>query len=857
LLLAALALVGVGVGPAEGKAQGTAQGTAQGIPQGTAQGIPQGTAQGIPMLCGQPIPEPAQLPPDGSSPVVYFIGVCFSAQGNVSSVDAETYLYYIKLQPSRPSQGTWVPYDDAAYDTALADFKRLWATGFLDDLSIEATDYQFANGVTGKVITYHLEERPRVKLVTYQGTTVIDRAKIDERLREKDLALQLDSFLDERSLARIDKALRDMMSEKGYARAEVAHAVTAVAGGPKLVNVTFTINQGPNLVIRDVEFLGNRHVADRTLAHAMKENREQSLWTILKGGGSYKEDGFATDAQSVEDYYRDHGYVHARVGVPELRALDESADRRSRWGQLRIPVVQGERFRIGTVTFEGNQLVPTNTLRQLFALKEGDWYSQAVVRKGLEKAREIYGAAGYMEFTGFPDLAVPVPESLAASDHVIDVRMKLTEGPQYTVNRITFTGNTTTHDAVIRRELQLVEGGVFNTEALKYSIRRLNQLGYFKPLEGNEKDLKVEKTTAREHAVDVTLAFEEQNRNQLNFGAGVSQFEGMFGNLAYTTTNFMGRGESLTVSAQKGVRSSVYQLTFSEPYVFDRPITAGFDLFSRKTDFLTGAGSVGYSEVRSGISLTGGRSLFRFSRAFLTYGYEVIDTAMSNDLLDQLDAKGSVGVPVFNPFLDEGRHVESRVTPTIVHSTVDNPIFPRSGKKLQFTMPIAGGFLGGTSTYIKPEVESILYIPHTRRTAIGLRAGAGWVRPYGHTEALPYYLRYFLGGEYQIRGVDIRTVGPTDEHNRAIGGNKFVLFNAEYYFDVHRLVRAMVFHDAGQAFSDDERVDLLRLRTSSGVEVRFMVPVLNVPFRLIYAWNTYRDVFQPARTFKFAVGTTF
>jgi outer membrane protein insertion porin family len=131
------------------------------------------------------------------------------------------------------------------------------------------------------------------------------------------------------------------------------------------------------------------------------------------------------------------------------------------------------------------------------------------------------------------------------------------------------------------------------------------------------------------------------------------------------------------------------------------------------------------------------------------------------------------------------------------------------------------------------------------------------VRPYGHTEALPYYLRYFLGGEYQIRGVDIRTVGPTDEHNRAIGGNKFVLFNAEYYFDVHRLVRAMVFHDAGQAFSDDERVDLLRLRTSSGVEVRFMVPVLNVPFRLIYAWNTYRDVFQPARTFKFAVGTTF
>jgi outer membrane protein insertion porin family len=405
--------------------------------------------------------------------------------------------------------------------------------------------------------------------------------------------------------------------------------------------------------------------------------------------------------------------------------------------------------------------------------------------------------------------------------------------------------------------VQLVEGGVFNTEALKYSVRRLNQLGYFKPLEGNDKDLTVEKTAEREHAVDVTLKFEEQNRNQLTFGAGVSQFEGMFGNLAYTTTNFMGRGESLTLSAQKGVRSSAYQLSFSEPYVFGRPMTAGFDLYSRKIDYLTGVNTVGYSEVRSGFNLTGGHALFRYSRAFLTYGYEVIDTAMSNDLLNQLDSHGSVGVPVFNPFLDEGRHIESRVTPTFVHSTVDNPIFPRSGKKLQLTMPIAGGFLGGTSSYIKPEVESILYIPHTRRTAVGLRANAGWVRPYGHTQALPYYLHYFLGGEYQIRGVDIRTVGPTDEDNRALGGNKFVLFNAEYYFDVHRMVRALVFHDAGQAFADDERVDLRRMRTSSGVELRFMVPVLNVPFRLIYAWNTYRDVFQPARTFKFAVGTTF
>jgi len=828
-------------GPA--RAQGTAQVSADG-------------ASSASTLCGQPIPAPARLPPDNSGPVVYYIGLCFSAQGNVSAIEPETYLHYVQLQPSRPSRDEWIPYDVAAYDAALADFKRLWATGFLDDVSIEAIDYRFSNGVIGKVITYHLEERPRVKRVSYQGTSAIARSAIDERLRDKQIDLRLDTFLDERALARIDRTLRDMMGEKGYGRAAVSHTVDALAGGPKLVSITFTIAEGPNLVIRDVEFLGNRAMSDKALAAVMKGNREESLLTALKGGGRYKEDAFATDAQSVEDYYRDHGYVHARVGTPEVRELDRTPNGRTQWIQLRVPVTEGTRYRIGSVTFDGNQLVPTETLRTLFALREGEWYSQADVRKGLDKARELYGAAGYMEFTGFPDLT-PRTDSPPAAAPMIDVRMRVTEGPQYTVNRITFTGNTTTHDRVIRRELQLLEGGVFNTEALKHSVRRLNQLGYFKPLEGNEKDLQVEKTPERDHAVDVTLKFEEQNRNQLQFGAGVSQYDGVFGNLSYTTTNFLGRGESLTVASQKGARSAFYQIAFSEPYVFDRPMTAGFEVYARKTDYLTGVNTIGYSEARNGISVTAGHALFRYARGFLTYGYEVIDTAVAQDLVDQLDSKGSVGVPVFNPFLDEGRHIESRLTPSFLHNTVDNPFAPRSGMKLQIGLPVAGSFLGGTTDYIKPEVESILYIPHTRRTAIGLRANAGWVRPFGQTRALPYYLRYFLGGEYQIRGVDIRTVGPTDEDNRALGGNKFALFNAEYYIDFHRAVRALVFHDAGQAYAEKEPIDLRRMRTSSGVELRVMVPVLNVPFRLIYAWNIYRDTYQPARTFKFAVGTTF
>jgi outer membrane protein insertion porin family len=810
-----------------------------------------------PTLCGQPVAPPAQLPPAGSGELVYVMGVCFPTQGNVSGVDAETYLYYIQLRPSLPSQGQWIPYDEMAQDTMRADFRRLWDTHFLEDLRIEVDDYTFSNGVVGKLVSYVMEERQRVKLVNYEGSTALDRTKIEDALRNKQIELRLDSFLDDSTLARVSRVVRDMLADKGYPNATVRPVVKELPGGPKLVSVTFQVGEGARMAIRDVTFIGNRAFDDAQLMTALKGNRPEHLLSFATNRGRYDPNQLVEDAERVQDYYRDRGYVDVRVDTAEVRPLDTSADGATQWVQLRIPVHEGPRYRVGTLTFEGNTVVQTVALRPLFAIETGDWYSQQRIREAFEKARDLYGGGGYIEFTAFPDLKVREGAEADPRRPVVDVTIRITEGDQYLVNRLAFTGNSTTRDPVIRREMQLLEGGVFNRQALKYSIQRINQLGYFKPLEGSDKDVAVAKTTDRERAVDVTVKVEEQNRNSMQFGAGMSQYEGVFGNLAYTTSNFLGRGESLTVSAQKGSRSASYELGLTEPYVFSRPISAGASVYSRKINYLTGTNLVGYSEVRSGVSLTIGKPIFRFARTFVGYGYEVIDTALSQSLLNDLDDDASVGVPVFNPFLDEGRHTESRITPSFVYNTVNHPFQPRSGMKVSLTLPVAGSVLGGIFNYIKPELETILYIPHTRKTAIGLRFNGGMVRPFGSTTQLPYYNRYFLGGENQIRGVDIRTVGPTDSQNRAIGGDRFVLFNAEYYFDIKGPVRALVFHDAGQAYSERQRLDLTRMRTSSGVELRMMMPVLNVPFRLIYAWNTYRDSFQKPRTFKFAVGTTF
>ena len=815
-------------------------------------------------ICGQALPSPATLPPPDSAPVVLAIAPCFIAQGGVSAIEPQTYLHYIHLRPSLPSQRLWVPYDEQARATMLDDFKRLWATGFLDDLSIEVTDHALANGVLAKLVTYHLEERRRLRVIEYTGSTNLASSDIDKALTEAKRPLRSDTFLDDRDVTHAAGVIRRLLAEKGYLDARVTTSITAVPGSPRLVNVTLGIDDGPRYQIRRIEFVGNQAIGDRTLRKRMKQTRARSLLSFVTGSGTYKQDSIPEDLERLMAFYRDHGYLRARIDNPEVRVVGNGDDGRRRYVELHVPVAEGARYRIGSVSIADNTVITSDALQTLFLLKPSDYYVEKRLREGLEKARELYGSLGYFEFTAFPDFtfrdpSAPEAAGSPATPAIVDITLRMQEGEQYFVHRLAFTGNVRTRDSVIRREMHVREGGVFSTQALKYSVRRLNQLGYFKPIEeSGTEDVVVEKTPGQKNKLDVTLKLNEQNRNEVSFGGGMSGIDGLYVHGSYGTSNFLGMGETLQVSMQHGARSNLYQVSVTEPYLFGRPISTGVTLFTRKVDYYIAADTVGYSEVRTGASVSTGWLLGRFLRLFGGYGYEVIDTAVRDDLLAS-STTSNPGDPVFDQSLDQGRHIESRVTPSLVYDSVDQPLFPRRGMRLSGSYEVSGGLLGGTVDYVRPEAEAVVYLPlrWMKRTAFGLRGQAGWITPYANTRELPYYRRFFLGGETQIRGVDIRTVGPLDAQRRALGGNKFVLFNLEYYVDIMRSVRALAFHDAGQAFAEGEPVDLRQLRTSSGVELRVLMPVMNVPFRFIYAWNLYRDTFQPARTFKFAVGSTF
>ena len=893
---ALVALLVVGVSPSWGQAPSPATAT-QGTPLPSSAGPNSATTP-----CGNPIPTPAAQPPTNIGPVLYLVELCFSAQGNVPVVDAQTYLYYMRLRASQPSMGVWLSYDETAEQTIREDFQRLWTTNFLTDLRIEATDYTFANGVPGKLVTYNMEERERVKIVNYEGTKEIDRTKIDEQLRARGIELRLDSFLDQSIIRRVETVLREMMAEKGFTNAEVSHKIAAVAGGPKLINITFQVSDGPKLKLRGIEFIGNSAKSDRALRRKMKDNKTPNpFWGWITRGGTYKADKFEADADLVLAYYRNEGYVRAQVGQPEIRTLQDSGDRKTRWIQLRIPVTEGARYRMGELSIDGNSVVRSEALTPLFDIKMGDWYNEKKFRDGLVKAREIYGAGGYMEFTGFPDLKLSdepednVPAALAApppsGPPTADVTMRLQEGPQYFVNRITFVGNSTTRDNVIRREMRLVEGAVFNTEALKYSIRRLNQLGYFEQInEQDQQAIKTEKTAGRENQMDVTLTLKEQNRNQLTFGAGVSQYEGVFGQLAFQTANFLGRGESLTVSLMAGDRMQNYQLAFTEPFLFDRNITAGFDVYKRALQYIGY-----YTQKSTGGNLMMGFPVADFSRMFVSYAYEAtkmtdlneafIDPSCSFDAEGNFDPLGCSTVSLTdlstispealenlrrNPFVFDslllgagGRRTVSKVIPSFVHNTVDNPIFPNTGQRLTTSIDLA--MLGGNTQFYKPRIEGIRFWRHTSRTSFGLRGQYEFIAPVGDTKSLPIFEKLYLGGEYSVRGYDIRSIGPSDPvTGLVLGGNKSLLFNVEYLFSIVPQVRVIAFYDAGQVADDNQPFALDKFRTSTGAEVRFFMPVLNVPFRLIFAANPQREgvldnSLRPAKnfTFRFAVGSTF
>jgi outer membrane protein insertion porin family len=743
---------------------------------------------------------------------------------------AGSYLFYVSTKAGET-------YDELRL---RGDFRRLWDTGFLDDLRLEVED-----GPGGRIVRFRVAERPRLRVVDFQGSKELSSTEIADRLKKEQATLPLDNFFDPGRARRAEGIVRRMLGEKGYLFATVKHEAKPLGGSG--VQVSFVIADGLRARLRQVDIEGNQAFGDGTLKRRLK-TKERGVWNLswLTGSDVYKADSWDEDQKRLTDFYLDQGHVLASVGEPSTTYADGRSGlfrkKPVKWVDLKVPVSEGQAFRVGTLGFRGLTVFEETQVRPLFALREGERYRESQVGKGYERLRDVYGARGY------PFMTSRTERSADEARGVVDVVIAVDEDKLYHVGRIRFTGNHGTRDAVLRREVFLNEGEVLNTQMLRHTVRRLNQLGYFKEVEGP----RIEPQPGTDDRLDVTFPLEERNGSVFTLAASTGPL-GPTVSGSYATSNLFGRGQTFQVEVERGAKYRREEISILEPYFRGRPFTVGASVHRRRSEY-DGSQAVGapaYTVNSKGFGTTIGLPLGRFTRFDAGYSFAVIDPRAQEGV--DLELVGS-------------HRQESRLSPTLTFNTIDSPLSPRRGLQVSGGLNLIGGPLGGSVDYLEPHARIVGWIPHTRRTALGLRVEGGWLQPFGASAApgtrlpsgLPFDRRYRLGGDTSLRGFGNQEVGPRNAEGTLIGGNKYLLGSAEYAFDIAGPLRAIAFVDAGQSFAEGESIDLGRLRTSTGVELRFLMPVLNVPIRLIQSWNLNRGG-EPhqARDFRVTFGTSF
>lgn len=820
-------------------------------------------------------------------------------------------------------------YDDAALQR---DFHSLWNTGFFEEIRFEKEE-----APKGWRIHIYIKEKPTIRAIDYKGLSSVSVSDVLDRYKERKVGLTVENQYDPTKIKKAEVTLKELLSEHGHQFATIRSEVRTIP--PASVGVTFIIKEGPKVKVGKIKFEGNKHLSSRELRQAMKNLKPlgiprsivlESVWSRTYDATKLNE-----DAERVRNAYQMKGYFKALVEDPKTKVRDTGGIRipliRKGGGKavdITIPIEEGERFRLGGITFKNNKAIKdVRALRGLFPMKDGDIFNTDSVRKGLENLRKGYGELGYINFTSVPDTQIDDAKKL------INLEIDLDEGKPFYIRRIEFVGNQTTRDKVIRRELAVEEGGIFNGRLWEFSILRLNQLGYFEQLKPEEDSER--KLNEKEGTVDLTLKVKEKGRNSIGLTGGVSGLSGSFVGLNYSTNNFLGLGETLRVEANIGDLERNVLFGFTEPYMFDRPLQLGFTVYARKFNYNQARQTAiaqgvplnvpsalldllqNYNTSSKGLTVSLSYPLKRsLKRVGLTYSFDSTSVTVFSDasrsLFEQLAFRGIAG-PAALTGVDT-----SKVLPTFSFSTIDNPMRPHRGRSVFVGGEIAG--LGGNVRYIRPVVEFKYFRPMNKdRNTLGIRLQGSFLSGYGGRVAPPFE-RFYIGGDTDLRGFDIRAASPVAflvdkidfpllnpdgsavpkdptnlrrgnwtvpipvQHLVFPGGDTTMISNVEYRVPIVGPVTLAAFADFGMNFiarPSQLRVNPTQLadlntnpfgcpvldgafncvgnvslsfepnlkvvsntnfvpRLSTGLELQVLMPVVNAPFRIYYAFNPLR-----------------
>lgn len=696
------------------------------------------------------------------------------------------------------------------YDKLDRDLRAIFAMGYFTDVTI-----QTESGPKGSIITFNVVEKPSIGRISFKGNK---KVKSDDL--SKEAGIKLYSIFNPAETKQSVGRLKDFYRQKGYYNVEIKEKAEDLPGNE--VALIYDIEEGQKFQIKKIEFAGNTAFSDRELKKAM-ETSEKGLFSWITQSGRLDEKKLEADLQKLTAFYHNQGYLRAKAGESKITHGDE--------GDLTITIqiVEGKRYTVNEVAVEGEPIESEEELLKKLDINKEKYFSREVVRKDVLTLRGIYADQGYAH----AEVGPIIKED--DKNQRVDITYRISPQEKVRFERINIYGNSVTRDKVIRRELDVIEGEYFTGVGLRRSTDRLNRLGFFEDLEiqtkkGTEEDLMV-----------LDIIVKEQPTGSFSVGAGYSGYEGAVGLFEVSQSNLFGRGQRLGASVKVSTKTTQFDVRFTEPWLFDRRIATGLDLYKWETELDD------YTRDSFGGAL-------RFK---VPIGIDEYTWASAKYLYDDSTIKDVESTAAYPIREMVGTHVTSSITLGVERDSKDKLWNPSRGSENKLTFEYAGGILGGDVYFNRYEFSSTWYFPLPWETTFMAQGRWGYVKQRSGG-ILPDYQKYRIGGINTVRGYDWYDITLTDPPTgEPIGGEKMMIYNVEYRFPLlkEQGLVGVVFFDAGNVFGKDDNFTFNDIPMSTGAGVRWYSPL--GPIRIEYGYILNRRTDDPTGNLEFSIGGFF
>lgn len=684
-------------------------------------------------------------------------------------VEESTIKYYLKTKAG----------DQFSVITVRKDIQKLYSLGFFDDIAVDVQEFE------GRlIVTFMLKEKPAIDEVIVEGEDKISQEDI-----YKVLTVKQNTIINKKQIHESLEKVKSLYEEKGYYFAEVDYEVRELKD--RRVEVLFKIDEGKKYKIKDIEFSGNVHLSDRQMKKVM-EIKEARIWrtiTSLGKAGKLVMKKLENDRRRLAALYAKYGFIEADIKAPSIDLREE------RGGiVITLTIVEGKQYKVGRVTVITDEEFPISELKEAFGLNEGDVFDGTSIPGRVRRLTEYYTERGY----AFADVNPRVERR--PEENLVDMSLVVEKGVSVKFGKVDIRGNEHTRDKVIRREIAMEEGALYDSSRIKKTRMRLQRLGYFSEAEVGSKK------RPDEDIVDLEITVKEKQTGSFSGGGGFSSQQGVFVVGRVTQRNLFGRGWIISTEGILGKDRTDIVFSFTEPYFLDTRLRTSFEFKNRFEDFDTFD-----IDTLSG-SLTLGYPLSDNLSVALGYSYE------ENEISDlDLSSEAQQILRV-----EEGFFVTSALLPSIGYNSLDSPMKPSRGLRVSLKNKISAKFLGSDLDYYRGVLETRYYIPVpksilplTQTPILLLRSVMGYAEGFKGDE-LPIYERFFLGGARSLRGFDFRDVGPADKFGQPLGGASSLLLSAELSYPVASIMDAVFFLDAGNVYLEGNTLDITDLRFSAG-----------------------------------------